>query len=279
LTLRLVGVTVRGPLEKEHWVRPANYARFFPREGVPDDRAKRRQATRALLESFAIRAYRRPVDAQTIDRLVKVAEGVYAQPGRTFEAGIAQAMTVVLASPRFLFREEGVVPGRPGAHPLIDEYALASRLSYFLWSSMPDDRLFGLARANKLRANLAGELDRMLADPRSGEFVRHFVGQWLQARGIATVEINARAVISRDEVVDRTAQEKQRARFRELFRKPPDSLTEAEKKELAGRGQRSSLASAASPSSSCAATSAGRCSAKRRCASSTSCATTAACWS
>lgn len=231
LTLRVAAVTVRGPLgEKEHWVRPPNYERFFPGT-VPDDPAGRREYARELLTKFATRAYRRPVDAPTVDRLVKLAGGFSAAPGRTFEAGVAQAMTVVLASPRFLFREEGVLPASAGKHPLIDEYALASRLSYFLWSSMPDDELFRLAGENRLRANLAAQVERMLADPKSAEFVRHFVGQWLQARGIDSVEINARAVITRDEPPDPKARA-QRERFRELIRKPPDELTTAEKKEL-----------------------------------------------
>src|SRR5262249_24883290 len=132
LTLRVVAVTVRGPLEKEHWVRPANHERFFPGT-VPEDPAKRREYALRLLKTSATRAFRRPVEDATLDRLVALAEG-HAE-GRTFEAGIAQAMTAVLASPRFLFREEGVVAGSPGTHPLIDEYALAARLSYFLWSS------------------------------------------------------------------------------------------------------------------------------------------------
>jgi len=94
---------------------------------------------------------------------------------------------------------------------------------------MPDEELFKLARENKLRANLQAQLKRMLADPRSNEFVRHFVGQWLQARAIDSVEINARAVITRDEPPD-PARDKQRERFRELIRKT--DLTPEEKKEL-----------------------------------------------
>jgi mono/diheme cytochrome c family protein len=230
LTLRIVAVTVRGPQAKEHWVRPPNYERFFGK-GPPEGRAERLGAARALLRSFATRAYRRPVDDQTVDRLARLAERVFSQPGQTFEAGICQAMTVVLASPRFLFREEGVVLGA-SSHPLVDEHALASRLSYFLWSSMPDDELFRLAGENKLRENLRPQVERMLADGRSGELVRHFVGQWLQARGVAGIPINARAVIARDNVQDPKAMQ-QRLRFRELVLKPAESLTEAEKKELA----------------------------------------------
>src|SRR5205085_10400450 len=189
------------PLEKERWVPPPNYERHYPKP-VPASLEGRREYAREKLTTFATKAFRRPVDPQTLDRLVKVAESVYTQPGRTFEAGIAQAMTVVLASPRFLFREEGFAPGQSGAHPFIDEYALASRLSYFLWSTMPDDELFRLAGEHRLRVNLAAQFKRMLADPRSNEFVQHFTGQWLQARDIETVEINARAVIQRDEPPD-----------------------------------------------------------------------------
>jgi hypothetical protein len=228
LTLRVLGVTVRGPMATEHWVKPANHEKYFP-GGVPDDPAKRREYARGLLKAFATKAFRRPVDDATVDRLTALAETHAA--GRSFEAGIAQAMTVILASPRFLFREEGVVPGPTGMHPLVDEYALASRLSYLLWSSMPDDELFRLAAEGTLRANLAEQLKRMLASSKSNEFVRHFVGQWLMVRSVDSVQINARAVVSRDQPADPAA-DKQRERFRELVRK--DSLTDAEKKELDG---------------------------------------------
>jgi len=231
LTLRIDSVTVRGPLEKDHWVHPPNYERYFPK-AVPESAAERRKYAHELLASFATRAFRRPAGEESVDRLVKLAESVYTKEGQTFEAGIAQAMTAVLASPRFLFREEGAESNQGDTHPLLDEYALASRLSYFLWSSMPDDELIRLAAEHKLRKNLSAQVTRMLADPRSSEFVRHFSGQWLQARDIESVEINARAVIGRDEVVDPKVQ-KQRERFRELIRKPADSLTDDEKKELA----------------------------------------------
>jgi mono/diheme cytochrome c family protein len=230
LTLRVVAVTVRGPINKEHWVRPANYERFFPGT-VPDDPNERRAYARKLLGAFATRAFRRPVDDATVDRLVRLAEATASKPGQTFEGGIAQAMTVILASPRFLFREEGVVPHSTDRYPLLDEYALATRLSYFLWSSMPDEELFRLASANKLRQNLDAQVSRLLADPRGSEFTRHFAGQWLQARNIDTANVNAFAVLSKEQPMDPKNDEK-RARFRELVRKPQDTLTDAEKKEL-----------------------------------------------
>ena len=165
-------------MDERYWVRPANYERYFPGE-VPADAAGRRVYTRELLGRFAERAFRRPVDDATKERLAALAEGVSAR-GQTFEAGVAQAMAAVLTSPRFLFREEGVEASSTARYPLVDEYALASRLSYFLWSSMPDAELYRLALEHKLREQLGAQVDRMLADSRSAEFIHNFVGQWLR---------------------------------------------------------------------------------------------------
>ncbi len=166
LSFRIQSVTLRGPMDERYWVRPRDYERFFP-GNVPEDADGRRLYARRLLGAFAERAFRHPVDDATRDRLAALAEAVSSQPGQTFEAGVAQAMAAVLTSPRFLFREEAAEPGSTGRYPLVDEYALASRLSYFLWSSMPDAELLRLAGEHKLRANLKAQVDRMLADPRS----------------------------------------------------------------------------------------------------------------
>ncbi|MHB1422972.1 MAG: DUF1592 domain-containing protein [Gemmataceae bacterium] len=230
LTLRLNEVTIRGPMAKEHWGRSARYEKYFP-GSVPQDPEQRRAYAIKILEPFVTRAYRRPADRESMARLVHLVEATAAKPGRTFEEGMAQAMTVVLASPRFLFREEEATPNSTDRYPLLDEYALASRLSYFLWSSMPDEELFQLAAQNKLRQNLSSQVTRMLADKRSGELIRNFAGQWLQARGIDSVNVNAAAVLLKEQPQDPVA-EKQRARFRELIRKPRETLTDAEKKEL-----------------------------------------------
>jgi hypothetical protein len=231
LTLRIDSVTVRGPLEQAHWVRPKNYEKFFPKD-TPKNVAARREYAREILEPFAKKAWRRPADSTTLDRLVTLAESTYAQKGKTFEEGISQAMVAVLASPRFLFREEGVEQRGGKTHPLVDEYALATRLSYFFWSSMPDDELLRLAGETKLRANLPAQSKRMLADRKSEAFVRNFVGQWLQTRDIETVQIDARQVLSRESPVD-PDQERRRLRFRELRDKEEkSSVTEAEKKEI-----------------------------------------------
>ena len=198
LTLRINKVTVRGPLDARQYVEPRNYRAFFPHP-APAASVARRAYAHQLLGDFARRAFRRPVDDKTLSRLTALAESVYTQPGQTFEAGVAQAMVAVLASPRFLFREEGVgIRQDASAYALVDEYALASRLSYFLWSSMPDDELFRLAAQGQLRKNLDAQVQRMLRDRRADALVQNFSGQWLQTRDIAKVPINPFAVLARE---------------------------------------------------------------------------------
>jgi hypothetical protein len=231
LSLRIDSVVVRGPDDKQYWVRPRNHERWFPKD-APEKPAARRVYAGELLKDFASRAFRRPVDEETVSRLVSLAESVYSAPGKSFEAGVAHAMVAVLASPRFLFREEDVEPKSRGqTYASLDEYSLASRLSYFLWSSMPDAELTRLAGAHQLRANLGAQVKRMLADSRSRAFIQNFTGQWLQARDVETVVIDARAVLAREERVD-PERDRLRARFRELRNKPEEELTEAEKDEL-----------------------------------------------
>ncbi len=231
LTMRIDDVTVRGPLETKHWVKPKNHERFFPKE-APKNMAARRQYAKELLGPFAFKAYRRPVDARTVDRLVELAESIYGKPGKTFEEGIGQAMVAVLASPRFLFREEALEPAGSGeTYALVDEYALATRLAYFFWSSTPDDELLRLAGQKQLRKNLAAQTERLLADRRSDALTKNFTGQWLQTRDIDGISIDARQVLSREAMPDPDF-ERKRARFRELRDKPEASLTVDEKKEM-----------------------------------------------
>jgi hypothetical protein len=211
--LRIQSVRVEGPMEEKYWVRPANFEKFFTKD-PPEAPAERRLYAREVLERFARRAFRRPVDERTVDRLVSLAESVYTMKGKRFQDGIAQAMVPVLASPRFLFRVEQIEPFvSASVYPEIDEFSLASRISYFLWSTMPDDRLFALAEQKDLRRNLDKELKRMLADDRAKALVRNFVGQWLQARDVEGIDINARAVLARDD-----GEEKELERMRQQFR-------------------------------------------------------------
>jgi hypothetical protein len=113
----------------------------------------------------------------------------------------------------------------------IDEYSLASRLSYFLWSTLPDDELFRLAERHELRQNLAAQAKRMLADPRSEALVENFVGQWLQVRDVEGIDINVFAVLARDRGEERRFN-RDRRRFQELREIPEEKLTPEQKKEV-----------------------------------------------
>lgn len=174
-------------------------ARHFPRPDMPAGEAGRLQYTREILRKFTTRAFRRPADDATIDKLAAFAAESAAMQGGSFEKGIARAMTAIIASPRFLFRIEETLPEiEPDAHPLLDEWALASRLSYFLWSTMPDDALYKLAAQGELRKNLRAQIERMIQSPKSDALVSNFAGQWLQTRDVEGISINARIIVARD---------------------------------------------------------------------------------
>ena len=192
-------VTVEGPLEKELWVATKDYDRFFPR-AIPKGRKEQRAYAAELLTAFAEKAYRRPLrDEDTGARLAALAEATYTQKDKTFEQGVAHAMSAVLASPRFLFRLEAPASNALNArYAEVDEYSLASRLSYFLWSAMPDAELMDLAARGQLRANLEAQVKRMLADPRADNLARNFTGQWVQARDVEGIASNPRDIILRD---------------------------------------------------------------------------------
>ncbi|HEY3855721.1 MAG TPA: DUF1592 domain-containing protein [Verrucomicrobiae bacterium] len=232
LTLQITSVTLRGPTDSKHLTKPKNYERFFPRE-VPSGNSAKRQYAKELLGDFAKKAFRRPVEDKEVTRLVKLAESIYSQKGKTFESGIAEGMVAVLASPRFLFREELPDSSSPKqGYPFIDQYSLASRLSYLLWSSMPDEELSSLAAAGQLRNDILPQMQRMLKDPRSQEFVNNFTGQWLRTRDIDDWPIDARSILNREAKKDPEA-DKSRKRFRVLNNKNDDELNADEKKELA----------------------------------------------
>ncbi len=205
--------------------------KFFPR-AIPEDAGDRRAYAREILTEFSSRAYRRPIDDETSDRLSSLAEGVYSEADGTFEKGVAEAMVAVLSSPRFLFREDFTDPSSVmGGYAFLDDYSLAVRLSYFLWSTMPDEELFQLASENRLRENLPDQLDRMVKSERFDEFVRNFAGQWLRSRDIDFVVIKGREVIKRD-LPSHVDPDKLGRRFRELQKIPKEELTAAEQIEL-----------------------------------------------
>ena len=140
---------------------------------------------REILATLAQRAYRRPATASDLAELYEFFET--GRRGGGFDTGIQFALERVLVSPDFLFRIEQDPPdAAPGANYRISELELASRLSFFLWSSIPDDELLTLAESGALRQPeiLEHQVQRMMADPRASAFIENFVGQWLYLRNL-----------------------------------------------------------------------------------------------
>ncbi|MBX9579907.1 MAG: DUF1592 domain-containing protein [Gemmataceae bacterium] len=153
---------------------------------TPKDGGDRPAAERVLGE-FARRAFRRPVKPDELARLVRLYEVAAAQ-GEPWEQALRLPMKAVLCSPHFLFRIEDDPADPEGVRPLND-YEFATRLSYFLWSSMPDGELSALAAKNELRKPgvLEAQVKRMLRDPKARGLGENFAGQWLQLRSLKTL--------------------------------------------------------------------------------------------
>jgi len=166
----------------------SQYLIFRPGAGQPN----LEYAARAIIQSFGKRAFRRPLGANEVERFI----WIYKQAGLkggNFEQSVQTALTAILVSPHFLFRGElQLQPDNPQSTTLISEWALASRLSYFLWSTMPDEALFAEAEHGTLRKNLDAQVKRMLADPKAAALVENFGGQWLQIRNLKLVQPDAK---------------------------------------------------------------------------------------
>jgi hypothetical protein len=172
--IRIHEVEVRGPLVAA-WP-PASQRRVTGEQGFAPER------TRELLQRFADRAYRRPATAGEVDRLMKVVEARL-QSGSTPFEGFKDGIKAALCSPGFLYLDAG--RAADGSAELSD-HALASRLSYFLWASMPDDELLAVAARGELRKPevRVAQVRRMLADRKSGAFVDGFLDAWLNLRAL-----------------------------------------------------------------------------------------------
>ncbi|MDG3003034.1 DUF1592 domain-containing protein [Paludisphaera mucosa] len=183
--------------------------------------------TVAVLERFLRRAYRRPVTGGEVAKLVRLAE-LARENGESYERGIQLAVQAVLASPQFLFRVELYRPKRDRKGKVIDEpggvrlndYEIASRLSYFLWNSMPDDELFQLASEGRLHeeAVLEAQVQRLIRDPKSDAFVESFAGQWLQLRNLKTVNPDRGQFPTFDEPLRDAMQQESERFFASLLR-------------------------------------------------------------
>ncbi|PCJ51258.1 MAG: hypothetical protein COA73_17930, partial [Candidatus Hydrogenedentota bacterium] len=148
------------------------------------------ECAKISLQHFASRAYRRPVSNSEVRDLMKLV-ALAEDEGDGIEFGMKLALQAVLVSPHFLFRiEQDQHAGDATSPRFVNDYELASRLSYFLWSSMPDSTLFTLARKNTLHDPkvLNAQIERMIADEKSKAFVENFTGQWLELRNLAIID-------------------------------------------------------------------------------------------
>jgi hypothetical protein len=208
------GITVAGPFSVKGAGDTANRSKIFVcRPSAPSEE---QACAEKILTNLAHRAYRRPMTPDDLPRLFALYEQGAKQEG--FEGGIRMALEKILVSPEFIFRMEFDPPdAAPGSVHEISDLELASRLSFFLWSSIPDDELLAVAEAGQLSDPIIFErqLRRMLADPRSQSLVKNFAGQWLFLRNIAKIQPDPAAFPNFDE------------NLREAFAKETELLIES----------------------------------------------------
>ncbi len=221
-------VEVEGPLYAS-WPPPSMKAVFgeLPIVELPENKRKwqnnRRVAyelrpadpaadLRKVVERFASRAFRRPIESNEADRFVQLGEDQLSA-GKPFEQAVRVALRGILCLPQFLILEE--TPGR------LNDYALASRLSYFLWSTTPDEQLLQLAHVGKLAQSevLREQTNRLLDDPRAQQFVHNFVGQWLDLRRIDATSPDMRLYPEFDNMLQLSMVGETEAFFHELLAK------------------------------------------------------------
>ena len=186
---------VEGPFDPPEIELPQTHKRIFcclHPESMWIHRTKHnRDCATKILRAFAKRAFRRPVTSDEVNRLLRLVD-LATDRAETIEQAIRIGIQAVLVSPHFLFRVE--LESEPDASEAdlslpVGPYELASRLSYFLWSSMPDDQLFEVAERATLRDKdvLEDQVRRMLQDPRSHALVDNFAGQWLNLRNLTRI--------------------------------------------------------------------------------------------
>ncbi|HKH69854.1 MAG TPA: DUF1592 domain-containing protein [Vicinamibacterales bacterium] len=181
---RVQSFQLQGPFNAKGLSQTPSRARVFvckPAAGATAE--AQTTCAKQIVSSLARQAYRRPVSAEDVNELLAYYNDGAKDGG--FEGGVRSAITGLLASPFFLYRSERVPPSlRPGATYAISDLELASKLSFFLWNSIPDEQLLQIASAGKLRTPsvLDQQVKRMLADPRSITLASNFVHQWLDMK-------------------------------------------------------------------------------------------------
>jgi hypothetical protein len=187
--LEIGDIVIEGPIEQ--WPPPSR-SRLL---GDVDSAAATEDDVRQMLTRLLPRAFRRPVQPNEVSDYVGLYAAAAAQ-GRSFESALRVSLKAILCSPEFLFLDE---PGRDQ----ISQHALAARLAYFLWSSMPDEELTRLAAAGQLRepSVLRAQVERLLDSPKATAFTKNFTGQWLDLREINFTEPDANLYPEFDELL------------------------------------------------------------------------------
>lgn len=221
--LYIVALEVRGPLDQPAGPPPESYRRIM----IADPAAKgeptaetETAAARKIFKRFAAHAYRRPATERELSRLVDFAMAARAE-GEDFDHAIQLGITAILVSPHFLFHVEvDKEPDNPRAIHPISPFEMASRLSYFLWSSMPDAELFKVARQGSLRQPevLAEQTLRMLKDPKARALVDNFASQWLTIRRLETVSPDRERFAAFDDDLRRDMRTETELFFQEIVR-------------------------------------------------------------
>lgn len=185
---RVGGLEIAGPYAQAKGPSPESLKRIYTCGHRHGDHQP--SCARKIIADFARRAFRRPVTAQEVSDYVRL-YSVARKQGGSFDEGVCVALQGILVSPQFLFRIEKDPPRTNAviAHP-ISQYEVASRLSYFVWSSMPDDELLSCADRGTLRKPevLQAQVQRMLKDPKARALVKNFGGQWLELRKLESVK-------------------------------------------------------------------------------------------
>ncbi|MFN0051634.1 MAG: DUF1592 domain-containing protein [Planctomycetales bacterium] len=216
--LHVASIALQGPIGVLPENLPASHVRLITCR--PASPAQIPDCARTILRPLATRAFRRPARDDEITRLVRLVEAVV-EEGDSFERGLQVAIQGILVSPHFLFRIElDLEPHDARGVRTLNDFELATRLSYFLWSSLPDDELFRLAEAGTLRqeGQLAAQVRRMLKDPKASALVDNFASQWLHLRTLKTIHPDQQQFPQFDEALRAAMEQETRLFFESIVR-------------------------------------------------------------
>lgn len=208
ITPALYSITINGPFNSTQASDSPSRRRIFTCQ--TQDNA----CVTKILSGLLRRAYRRPVTAEDLKAPLRFFEQVRKTEG--FNYGIEMAVRAILVSPQFLFRVE---------ESSLSELQLATRLSFFIWSSIPDDELLALAEKNQLRANLKTQVARLLKDDRSRALIDNFAGQWLYLRNLETVTPDMRSFVDFDDNLRQAMRKETELFFDSVLREDRSALT------------------------------------------------------